>query len=352
MADVPAPEPAQDRLPGGLFRPGSGHRRARDRQDGHPAAPGGLPRRQARHWPGTGHRVQRHPRRLARRATRPADPERGRPPPDRGAERGPACLRHRSGIPWRARDRGRADAARAVGGCRRPRAARPHPGVHEERVGAGHPGSGAELAGGVPELPARGARAAARQGAARRGLAGGAAGQRRARRFAAVNAPAAGQRGRAPAPRGGSAALPAHPGGRRPGPAPVSVAAAPRGGAARPGRPVHRGRPAPAHLQQPGLPRQPADQRARAQPPAVAELPDHPGDPHLGGAAARHRAGHRHGRRGRLAARLPFADARAAPAAADGFKSRGGVRLACRAGPLLACAWHRAAVHRGDGPVG
>ena len=143
--------------------------------------------------------------------------------------------------------------------------------------------------------------------AAQPGLAGRAAGHRRTRRRPPVHPPATGQRGHAPAPRDGSAALPAHPGGRGPGPAPVPVAAAPRGRGAGAGRPVHRGRPAPAHLQQPGLPRQHADQRAGAEPAAVAELPDHPGGPGLGGAAARHGSGDRPGRRGGLPARLPVA---------------------------------------------
>src|SRR5262249_16633876 len=81
--------------------------------------------------------------------------------------------------------------------------------------------------------------------------------------------PAAGQRGDPPAPPGGNAGLPSHPGGRGPGPAPVPVAPAPRRRRARPGRPVHRGRPAPARLRQPGFPGQPRDprpRRARAAP--------------------------------------------------------------------------------------
>ena len=138
----------------------------------------------------------------------------------------------------------------------------------------------------------------------------------RAGRCPPVHPSAAGQRGHAPAPGGRRAALPAHPGGRGPGPAPRAVAAAPRRRSRRPGRPVHRGRPAPAHLQQPGLPGQPADQRAGAEPEAVPELPDHPGDPGLGDAPARLRSGHRPGRRGRLPDRLPLPDARPAPAAA------------------------------------
>jgi hypothetical protein len=102
------------------------------------------------------------------------------------------------------------------------------------------------------------------------------------------------------------------------------VAPAPRRRRARPGRPVHRGRPAPARLRQPGLPDQPRDQRARPEPAAVPELPDHPGDPGLGRAAARHEPGDRPGRRGGLADRLPVAHARAAPAAkADRLTGRG-----------------------------
>ncbi len=59
-------------------------------------------------------------------------------------------------------------------------------------------------------------------------LAGRAAGHRRTRRRPPVHPSATGQRGHAPAPPGGSAALPAHPRGRGPGPAPLAVAAAPR----------------------------------------------------------------------------------------------------------------------------
>ena len=154
-----------------------------------------------------------------------------------------------------------------------------------------------------------------------------AAGHRRTRRHQPDHPPAAGQRGHAPAPASGSAALPAHPRGRGPGPAPVPVAAAPRGRRARPGRPVHRGRPAPARLRQPGLPGQPADQRAGPEPAAVPELPDHPGDPGLGCAAARHGAGDRPGRRGGLPARLPVADARPAPAAKGGGHPGRGIQI-------------------------
>ena len=149
----------------------------------------------------------------------------------------------------------------------------------------------------------------------------------------------------------GGAALPAHPGGRGPGPAPRAVAAASRGRGRRPGRPVHRGRPAPAHLQQPGLPGQPADQRAGAEPEAVPELPDHPGDPGLGDAPARLRSGHRPGRRDRLAARLPLPDARPAPAGAPRRHPQRGIRFPFRTDPLVAGGRPRAERHRGYGQI-
>ena len=119
----------------------------------------------------------------------------------------------------------------------------------------------------------------------------------------------------------------------------------------RPGRPVHRGRPAPAHLQQPGLPGQPADQRAGAEPEAVPELPDHPGDPGLGDAPARLRSGHRPGRRDRRPDRLPLPDARPAPAAAPRRHPRRGIRFPFRTDPLVAGGWPRAGRHRDYGQI-
>ena len=118
-----------------------------------------------------------------------------------------------------------------------------------------------------------------------------------------------------------------------------------------PGRPVHRGRPAPARLRQPGLPGQPADQRAGPESAAVAELPDHSGDPGLGGAAARDGPGDRPGRRGRLPARLPVIQARPAPAAAgDGHPGRG-IQISCRTGALVALRRPRAPCDRRGGQV-
>ena len=171
-----------------------------------------------------------------------------------------------------------------------------NPGLPQERVGAGHPGPGPAQRAGVPDLPADRPGTAAHQGAAQPGLAGRSAGH-----CASWPLPASPPTCSWPTrPRTcsgrRSAALPAHPGGRGPGPACRAVAAAPRSRHRRPGRPVHRGRPAPAHLPQPGLAGQPADQRARAEPEAVPELPHHPGDPGLGDAAARFRSGHRPGR--------------------------------------------------------
>ena len=48
LADVPAPQPARDRLPAELQRSRPGDRRSRDRQDGHRAAPYGVPGRARR----------------------------------------------------------------------------------------------------------------------------------------------------------------------------------------------------------------------------------------------------------------------------------------------------------------
>src|SRR6185312_12968835 len=183
------------------------------------------------------------------------------------------------------------------------------------------------------------------------GLAGCQTGHDRARRSRAVHPLPAGQRGHPAAPPAGSAALPAHPGGRGPGPAPGPVAAAPRGRRSRPRRPVHRGRPAPAHLRQPGLPHRPADQRPGAEPPSVAELPDHSGDPGLGAAAARRRPGDRPGWRGGLAARLPLAHARPAPAGVAGSQQDRGVRPSYRTGGLVALGRPRAPCHRRDRPI-
>ena len=66
VAHVPAPEPAQDRLPPQLFRSGPGNRRPRHRQDGDRAAPCGLPRRPDGRT-GAGDHLQRQPGRIAQR---------------------------------------------------------------------------------------------------------------------------------------------------------------------------------------------------------------------------------------------------------------------------------------------
>jgi hypothetical protein len=87
------------------------------------------------------------------------------------------------------------------------------------------------------------------------------------------------------------------------------------------------------------------------EPAAVAELPDDPGDPGLGPAAARHRSGGRPGRRGGLAARLPVSRPRPAPAADGGGDQGGRIRGPGRADPRLARGRHRAAGRRGSGPL-
>ena len=87
-----------------------------------------------------------------------------------------------------------------------------------------------------------------------------------------------------------SAALPAHPRGRGPGPAPVPVAAAPRGRGAR-ARTTCSSRPTRTSASTTtGSPWPACGSACGAEPAAVAELPDHPGDPGLGGAAARRRS--------------------------------------------------------------
>src|SRR5271166_3284833 len=268
------------------YRAGAGNGRSRNRQDGYRAASRGLPGRARR--TGAGDHLQRQPGRRPPRPARPADPGRRRAPPDRGLERGPAGLQHRQAGPRRhSRHRGRAGAAHVVGGGGRCCRAVPHPGIRQERVGTGHPGAGPADRASVRDLPAHRPGTAAHEGPAQPGLAGCSAGHRQTGRGPRVHSPAIGQRGHALAPAGGGPALPAHPRGRSPGSAPVTMAAAARCRDAGSGRPVHRGRPAPAHLREPGLPGQPGNQRTWAEPAAVPELPDHAGDPGLGGAAAR-----------------------------------------------------------------
>ena len=114
-----------------------------------------------------------------------------------------------------------------------------------------------------------------------------AAGHRRARRGPPVNASPAGQRGHPSAAGGLAAPVPARDRGRGPGSAPRSVAAAARRCATWSRRPVHRQRPAPAHLRQPGVAGQSGHPGPRPESSADHELPDHPGDPGLGGPAAR-----------------------------------------------------------------
>ena len=61
VAHVPAPEPARDRLPAQLRRPGPGDRRPGDRQDGDGAAPRGLPGRRASRKPASTRRCSCSP---------------------------------------------------------------------------------------------------------------------------------------------------------------------------------------------------------------------------------------------------------------------------------------------------
>ena len=187
---------------------------------------------------------------------------------------------------------------------------------------------------------------AARQGAAPPGLAAGPAGRVGAERAGPVHVPAARQRGRPVPPRLRRAALPARDHRRGAGPAPRAVAPAARRRPARPRRHVHRRRRTPAHLRQPRVAREGRHQRARSQPKADGELPHHAGDPGPRRPRARQGAGHRPGRRGRLADRLPLALARSPSRGACGRVARGGTGRACRAGARVDRRGHRAARDR------
>ena len=265
VALVLAPEPARDRLSRELLRVGPGHRRPRHRQDGDRAARAAF---------------------LAERAGQPRLP---RPVllttfngnlaeslhaqldllvPD-AAVRDRIEVLNVDRLAYRVVKQARVRRSSPTSGTavRWAQAAagrpRPHPGVPEERVGAGHPGPGPARRTGLPDLPAHRPGAPALQGAAQPGLAGC---PRVTNELAAAGSPPTSSWPTRPP--SCSASRERRATGTswwtRPRTCTGPVAAAPRGRRSRPRRPVHRGRPAPAHLRQPGRPRRPADQRPGA----------------------------------------------------------------------------------------